>query len=150
MPSFGQVIVWIVVGLVGGALASRLVTWDQEGFGRWRNLGLGLVGALVGGFLFRMLGLFPELDKYSVSLRDVVAAVIGSLIVLGALNLLRSFIGRRCSMIERRMGAGLSPRAPWRALAAPASMVVVVRSPRRHVWTAGTQDTVRPAFAMPA
>jgi uncharacterized membrane protein YeaQ/YmgE (transglycosylase-associated protein family) len=85
MPSFGQVIVWIVVGLVGGALASRLVTWDQEGFGRWRNLGLGLAGALVGGFLFRMLGLFPELDKYSVSLRDVVAAVIGSLIVVVAL-----------------------------------------------------------------
>jgi uncharacterized membrane protein YeaQ/YmgE (transglycosylase-associated protein family) len=85
MPSFGQVIVWIVVGLIGGALASRLVTWDQEGFGRWRNLGLGLAGALVGGLLFRTLGLFPELDKYSVSLRDVVAAVVGSLIVLGAL-----------------------------------------------------------------
>jgi uncharacterized membrane protein YeaQ/YmgE (transglycosylase-associated protein family) len=85
MPSFAQVIVWIVVGLVGGALASRLVTWDHEGFGRWRNLGLGLAGALVGGFLFRLLGLFPELDKYSVSLRDVVAAVIGSLIVLAGL-----------------------------------------------------------------
>jgi uncharacterized membrane protein YeaQ/YmgE (transglycosylase-associated protein family) len=85
MPTFGQVIVWIVVGLIGGALASRLVTWDHEWFGRWRNLGLGLAGALVGGFLFRMLGLFPELDKYSVSLRDVVAAVIGSLIVLVAL-----------------------------------------------------------------
>jgi hypothetical protein len=33
-----------------------------------------LVGALVGGLLFRVLGLFPKLDKVTVSLRDVVAA----------------------------------------------------------------------------
>ncbi len=86
MPSFYQVIVWIVVGLIGGALAGRLVTWDSTGFGRWRNLGLGLAGALVGGFLFWLFGLFPELDRIAVSLRDIVAAVIGSLIVLGALS----------------------------------------------------------------
>jgi len=85
MPSFSQVVVWIVVGLIGGALVGRLITWDSVGFGRWRNLGLGLAGALVGGFLFRLLGLFPELDNYSISLRDVVAAVVGSLIVLGGL-----------------------------------------------------------------
>jgi len=30
------------------------------------------------------LGLFPDLDKISVSLRDIVAAVVGSFIVLGA------------------------------------------------------------------
>jgi len=40
MPSFAQIIVWIAVGLVGGGLASRLITWDREGFGTFRNLGL--------------------------------------------------------------------------------------------------------------
>jgi uncharacterized membrane protein YeaQ/YmgE (transglycosylase-associated protein family) len=40
--------------------------------------------ALVGGLLFRMLGLFPGLDRISISLRDVVAAVVGSLLVLTA------------------------------------------------------------------
>ena len=45
----------------------------------------GLAGALIGGFLFRVLGVFPDLDKYSISLRDVIAAVIGSLIVLAAI-----------------------------------------------------------------
>jgi hypothetical protein len=34
------------------------------------------------GLLFRVFGLFPELDKVSISLRDVVAALVGSLIVL--------------------------------------------------------------------
>jgi uncharacterized membrane protein YeaQ/YmgE (transglycosylase-associated protein family) len=48
-------------------------------------LGLGLLGALVGGLLFWLLELFPELDKVRISLRDVVAAIVGSFIVLGAL-----------------------------------------------------------------
>jgi uncharacterized membrane protein YeaQ/YmgE (transglycosylase-associated protein family) len=81
MPSFGQFIVWIVIGLVGGSLAGLIITRDRAGFGRGRNLGLGLVGALVGGLLFRWLALFPELDRYAVSLRDIVAAVAGSLLV---------------------------------------------------------------------
>lgn len=85
MPSFDQFVVWIVIGLVGGSLAGALITWEKEGLGRWRNLGLGLAGALVGGLLFRLFGIFPELDKYAVSLRDIVAAVAGALIVMGGL-----------------------------------------------------------------
>lgn len=85
MPSFDQLIVWIVVGLIGGGLASRIITWNNDGFGRLRNLGLGLVGALIGGWLFRLFGWLPGLDAYSISLRDIVAAVVGSLILLAAL-----------------------------------------------------------------
>jgi uncharacterized membrane protein YeaQ/YmgE (transglycosylase-associated protein family) len=91
MPSFAQMIVWIVVGLIGGGLASRLITWDREGFGTFRNLGLGLVGALIGGFLFRLFNLFPGLNKVSVSLRDIVAAVVGSLVVLVMIWLVRRY-----------------------------------------------------------
>jgi uncharacterized membrane protein YeaQ/YmgE (transglycosylase-associated protein family) len=91
MPSLAQMIVWIVVGLIGGGLASRLITWDREGFGTFRNLGLGLVGALIGGFLFRFFNLLPELGKVSVSLRDIVAAVAGSLIVLAIIWLVRRY-----------------------------------------------------------
>ena len=91
MPSVAQMIVWIVVGLIGGGLASRLITWDREGFGSFRNLGLGLVGALIGGYLFRWLDLLPGLDKVSVSLRDIVAAVAGSLLVLAAIWLFRRY-----------------------------------------------------------
>jgi uncharacterized membrane protein YeaQ/YmgE (transglycosylase-associated protein family) len=85
MPSFAQVVVWVIIGLLGGSLAGLMIKWDRKGFGVLQNLGLGLAGALVGGFLFRLLGLFPELDKVAISLRDVVAAVVGSLILLGAL-----------------------------------------------------------------
>lgn len=85
MPTFAQLIVWIIVGLLGGALAGFAITWRRTGFGVWRNAALGLVGALIGGFLFRMLNLFPNLDRISISLRDVVAAFVGSLILLALL-----------------------------------------------------------------
>jgi uncharacterized membrane protein YeaQ/YmgE (transglycosylase-associated protein family) len=85
MPTLDQFIVWIIVGLIGGSLAGLMIKWERKGFGVLRNLGLGLAGALVGGLLFRLLGLFPGLDRIAISLRDVVAAVVGSLIVLAAL-----------------------------------------------------------------
>jgi len=91
MPSVDQLIVWIVVGLIGGGLAGSLITWERKGFGLLRNLALGLAGALVGGLMFRLFGWFPSLDKIAVSLRDIVAAVVGSLIVLLGLWLWRQF-----------------------------------------------------------
>jgi uncharacterized membrane protein YeaQ/YmgE (transglycosylase-associated protein family) len=85
MISLDQIIVWVIIGVLGGSLTGLLVKRERKGFGLLANLGLGLAGALVGGALFRLLGLFPDLDKIAISLRDVVAALIGSLIVLGAL-----------------------------------------------------------------
>jgi len=83
--SFTQVIVWALVGAIAGSLVGLIVKRERHGFGVPANLGLGLAGALVGGLLFRLFGLFPGLDQITVSLRDVVAAVVGSLIVLAAL-----------------------------------------------------------------
>ena len=82
MASIGQMIVWIAIGLIGGSLAGFLMKGDRRGFGTAQNLLIGLAGAMIGGFLFRLFGLFETLDKYAVSLRDVVAAVVGSLLVL--------------------------------------------------------------------
>jgi uncharacterized membrane protein YeaQ/YmgE (transglycosylase-associated protein family) len=84
MPTTSQLIVWIIVGLLGGSLARLITTGDRKGHGLVRNLAVGLAGALVGGLIFRAFGLLPALDKVSISLRDVVAAVVGSLIVLFA------------------------------------------------------------------
>ena len=91
MVSLDQFIVWVIIGLLGGSLAGLIVMRERKGFGVLRNLGLGLVGALVGGLLFRLLRLFPELDKVTISLSDVVAALVGSLLVLAALWLFQRF-----------------------------------------------------------
>ncbi len=77
-----HLIVWMIVGLIGGALAGLVMTWERRGFGIVRNLALGLAGAIVGGVLFQSLQLFVGLDSIAISLRDIVAAFVGSLIVL--------------------------------------------------------------------
>ena len=85
VPTLYQIIVWVIVGLIGGSFAGLIVKRDRKGFGTMANLGLGLVGALVGGLLFYWTGILPGLERIAVSLRDIVAAVIGSLIVLAAM-----------------------------------------------------------------
>lgn len=85
MFSLDEFVVWAVIGLLGGSLAGLIVKRERKGFGVVRNLALGLAGALVGGLLFRLLGLFRDLDNVTISLRDVVAAIVGSFLVLTAL-----------------------------------------------------------------
>ena len=91
MPSINQIVVWIIIGLLGGSLAGLIITRERKGFGILRNLCVGLVGALVGGLVFRLFGIFPGLDKIAISLRDVVAALIGSLLVLALIWLWQRF-----------------------------------------------------------
>ncbi|KAI94431.1 transglycosylase [Rhodomicrobium udaipurense JA643] len=83
--SLPQIFVWVVIGIAGGSLAGILVTRERRGFGFWPNLGLGLLGAIVGGVLFRMFNLLPNLENVAVSMRDIVSALIGSLLVLALL-----------------------------------------------------------------
>jgi uncharacterized membrane protein YeaQ/YmgE (transglycosylase-associated protein family) len=40
MPSLDQVIVWVIVGLLGGSLAGLVITRERKGFGVLRNLGM--------------------------------------------------------------------------------------------------------------
>ena len=83
--TLSQIVVWLVVGVIAGSLAAAAVTGSREGLGRWTGIGVGLVGALIGGALFRLLNLWPGLEAWSISLRDVLAAFIGSLIFLAVI-----------------------------------------------------------------
>ncbi len=87
--SIDQLIVWFVIGAIAGSLAGLIVKRTKEGYGRFGNLGVGLVGAVVGGLLFRLLRIDLGLGAISVSLEDIVAALVGSILFLIALRLLR-------------------------------------------------------------
>jgi len=83
MPvTLAQIVVWLIIGLIGGTIAGMLVKRERVGFGFWMNFGIGLVGALVGGLLFRVFDLLPALQEIAISLRDVISAVVGSLLFL--------------------------------------------------------------------
>ena len=93
--SVSDVLVWLIVGLLAGSLAGLLVKRSKRGFGHLANLGLGLVGAVVGGYLFDLLRIDLGLANISVSLQDIVAAMVGSLLFLIALYLLNNWYRNR-------------------------------------------------------
>jgi uncharacterized membrane protein YeaQ/YmgE (transglycosylase-associated protein family) len=97
MLSASQILTWIIVGVIGGTLAGYAITWKRGGLGWWRNLFVGLAGAIVGGLVFWTFGILKELDAVSVSLRDIIAAVAGSLIVLVAVWLWQRFAPHRAA-----------------------------------------------------
>jgi uncharacterized membrane protein YeaQ/YmgE (transglycosylase-associated protein family) len=121
MPSINQIVVWIIIGLLGGSLAGLIITRERKGFGILSNLG---VGALVGGLVFRLFGIFPGLDKIAMSLRDVVAALIGSLLVLALIwlwqrfqkssaeNAIQERIHPAVADFDRSFGNSVKPCAP--------------------------------------
>jgi uncharacterized membrane protein YeaQ/YmgE (transglycosylase-associated protein family) len=68
---------WIILGLVVGYIGSKIV--NNRGEGLIRDIILGIVGAIVGGWLFRTVGAsgVTGLNIYS-----LVVAVIGAIVVL--------------------------------------------------------------------
>ena len=78
---------WIILGLIAGFIGSRIV--DRRGQGFWLDIALGIVGAIVGGYLFSFFGKegVTGLNFYS-----MLVAVAGSAVVLLIYNALT---GRR-------------------------------------------------------
>lgn len=77
-------IAWIVLGLIAGFIASKVV--NKTGEGMLMDIVLGIVGAVVGGWLFRTFGMpgVTGLNLYSLAVAVVGAAVF--LIVYHALT----------------------------------------------------------------
>ena len=69
------VIAWIVIGLVAGWLAARITDSPR---GLLRNLIVGLVGALLGGFLARKLGIQVVQDFWG----ELITAIAGAVVLL--------------------------------------------------------------------
>ncbi len=88
--TLAELVVWVIVGVLAGSLAGTVVTGKWAGLGRWTGLGVGLVGALIGGLIFSLFGIWPGLDAIAISLRDIIAAFIGSWIFLLLLWIVRA------------------------------------------------------------
>lgn len=68
---------WIVLGLIAGFVASRIV--NRTGEGVIVDVLLGIVGAIVGGWLFRVFGM-PGVS--GVNIYSSLVAIIGAAVVL--------------------------------------------------------------------
>lgn len=68
---------WIIFGAIAGFIASKVV--NKQGEGCILNIALGLVGSLVGGFIFRQLTGF---NVFHFNLVSMFVAIIGAVVVL--------------------------------------------------------------------
>jgi uncharacterized membrane protein YeaQ/YmgE (transglycosylase-associated protein family) len=70
-------IAWIVLGLIAGFIASKIVNKSGEGF--LLDIVLGVIGAVIGGYLFQTFGMagVTGLNLYS-----ILVAVVGAVVVL--------------------------------------------------------------------
>jgi uncharacterized membrane protein YeaQ/YmgE (transglycosylase-associated protein family) len=68
---------WIVLGLISGFIASKIV--DKSGQGTAMDIVLGIVGAVAGGWLFNTIG---HIGVTGVNLYSILVAVVGAVIVL--------------------------------------------------------------------
>jgi len=72
-----SIIGWIILGLIAGYIASKLV--NHRGEGILLDIVLGIVGAIVGGWLFSFFG---AAGVTGLNLYSMVVAIIGAVVVL--------------------------------------------------------------------
>ncbi len=79
-----SIVAWVVLGLIAGFIGSKLVNKTGEGF--ILDIALGIVGAVVGGWLFSMFGMsgVTGLNIYS-----LLVAVVGAVVFLLAYRTIR-------------------------------------------------------------
>lgn len=68
---------WIVLGLIAGFIASKIV--NKSGEGVVLDIILGIVGAVVGGWLFNTFG---HVGVTGLNLYSILVAIVGAIIVL--------------------------------------------------------------------
>ena len=78
---------WIIIGGVAGLIAKAIMPGRDPG-GCIVTILLGIAGAVVAGFLGRMIGWYDENDQGA----SFIAAIVGALIILGIYRLVA---GRR-------------------------------------------------------
>jgi uncharacterized membrane protein YeaQ/YmgE (transglycosylase-associated protein family) len=73
-----SILAWIVLGLISGFIASKIV--NKSGEGAVLDIVLGVVGAVAGGFLFNLVGA-TGIDGFN--MWSMFVAVVGAMVVLG-------------------------------------------------------------------
>ena len=90
--TFGQVVGWIIAGLIVGAVARLLIPGRQE-MGIVMTIVLGIVGAVVGGLIAAQLFGPPPADvSVETHWRGWIMSIVGGVLVVGVYTML---IGRR-------------------------------------------------------
>ena len=79
-----SILAWIILGLLAGFIGSKLV--NKQGEGMFLDIILGVVGAVVGGWLFNKFG---AVGVTGLNVYSLLVAVIGAVVVMLIYHALR-------------------------------------------------------------
>jgi uncharacterized membrane protein YeaQ/YmgE (transglycosylase-associated protein family) len=79
---------WVLLGLIAGFIGSKIV--DNSGQSLWLDIGLGIVGAIVGGLVSNIFG---ATGITGFNLYSMIVAIVGSILVLWTYH----------ALVERRL-----------------------------------------------
>ena len=82
------IIAWIVLGALAGWIASLIMKTNEEQ-GAVANIIVGIIGAVIGGFVFRLFGASPVTGF---NLYSLLVATVGAIVLL---FIYKAIMGRR-------------------------------------------------------
>ena len=77
------IIWWIIVGLIAGWAAGKIM--KGSGYGPLMDTVLGMVGAVVGGWIFNALGIYPSGGLIA----SIVVALVGAVLIIWISRLIK-------------------------------------------------------------
>ena len=90
------IIGWIILGLLAGIIAKAILPGDDPG-GIIITPLIGVAGALLGGFVAKLIGLGDPIDEFF-DISTWIAAIVGSIVLL---LIYRAVAGRRGGVLSR-------------------------------------------------
>jgi uncharacterized membrane protein YeaQ/YmgE (transglycosylase-associated protein family) len=91
----GSILIWALIGLVAGFLASKVMTGHGKGI--VMDIVVGIIGAIAGGLLARYLGVTTSAVSHSIFI-EIIIAFVGAIILLAVLRIVG--VGKRRSFFR--------------------------------------------------
>ena len=86
-------IIWLVIGGIIGWVASMIMKTDAQQ-GVILNVVVGIVGAMLGGWLISPLVGVPTINQDAFSIPAMLVSLVGAVILLAVVNLVRRGVAR--------------------------------------------------------
>jgi uncharacterized membrane protein YeaQ/YmgE (transglycosylase-associated protein family) len=77
----GNLIAWVVLGLIAGAIAKAIYPGNQGG-GIFATIGLGILGSMVGGWLANILPFGGAVAAGAFNPLSIIFAIIGAMLLI--------------------------------------------------------------------
>jgi uncharacterized membrane protein YeaQ/YmgE (transglycosylase-associated protein family) len=88
-----DIVLWILFGALAGWIASKIMRTDAQ-MGAMANIVVGIIGAFVGGFLYRTL---TGTNVEGFSILSLIIAIVGAIILIA---IVKAFTSRRTHQLR--------------------------------------------------